>query len=189
MAKFFYIFLALFMSACSVIKPNQTLPAAKYYSIDLNNSFYIEKKFNKNILITRPKILLNTNEIFYKKDNSLNSYAYHFWQKNPSLMIKNFIEFHAMNAFKAVLNSDSLAIADLVLEGRIDTFVEEFFDDKSKVKFGINLILLDFKSKQIIANKYFYYEEDVKKDFISAYNVIFSKFGKDMFEWMEKNLE
>ncbi|MFG5142268.1 hypothetical protein O8I45_10620, partial [Campylobacter lari] len=122
--KFLYISLiAIFFSACSLVSPSQTLPANKYFSINLEKLEQSQNKMkNSTIIVSLPKGLSYTNEIFYKKDHVVNAYAYHFWKENPALMIKTFLEFHLqdLGVFKAVLNQDSLASADYVLESKVD---------------------------------------------------------------------
>lgn len=197
MKVFYFGFVVLFFSACSLISPSQTLPANKYFSISLND-FALPKTQHKEItiIVALPKGLAYTNEIFYKKDNVVSAYAYHFWKENPALMIKNFLEFHLQNLgiFKAVLNQDSLASADYILESKVDVLEQDFSDEvHSKIKFGINLNLIQINTKKLIASKHFYYEKTLNdnkpKLLIQNYDDIFTSFAKDFRTWVDKNLE
>ncbi|CAM4106741.1 hypothetical protein [Campylobacter armoricus] len=193
----YFIFIALFFNACSLVSPNQTLPANKYFDITLEkNTSYKSKQTNSTIIVALPKGLTYTNEIFYKKDGIVNAYAYHFWKENPALMIKTFMEFHLQNLgiFKAVLNQDSLASSDYVLESKVDILEQNFSDEvHSKIKFGINLNLVQISTKKPLANKYFYYEKELNSNnpqlLIQKYDEIFILFADDMQKWISKNLE
>ncbi|MCV3440125.1 hypothetical protein L8W50_04135 [Campylobacter lari] len=195
--KFLYISLvAIFFSACSLISPSQTLPANKYFSINLEKLEQSQNKKNATIIVSLPKGLAYTNEIFYKKDHIVNAYAYHFWKENPALMIKTFLEFHLqdLEAFKAVLNQDSLASADYVLESKVDILEQDFSDEMhSKIKLGINLNLVQINTKKLIASKYFYYEKELNDNnpqiLIQNYDEVFLFFAKDFRVWVDQNLE
>ncbi|MCV3375562.1 hypothetical protein [Campylobacter sp. IFREMER_LSEM_CL2151] len=195
--KFLYISLvAIFFSACSLISPSQTLPANKYFSINLEKLEQSQNKKNATIIVSLPKGLAYTNEIFYKKDHVVDAYAYHFWKENPALMIKTFLEFHLqdLEAFKAVLNQDSLASADYVLESKVDVLEQDFSDEMhSKIKLGINLNLVQINPKKLIASKYFYYEKELNdnnpKILIQNYDEVFLLFAKDFRVWIDRNLE
>ncbi|EAJ1254660.1 hypothetical protein A0Y59_05590 [Campylobacter lari] len=195
--KFLYISLvAIFFSACSLISPSQTLPANKYFSINLEKLEQSQNKKNATIIVSLPKGLAYTNEIFYKKDHVINAYAYHFWKENPALMIKTFLEFHLqdLEAFKAVLNQDSLASADYVLESKVDILEQDFSDEvHSKIKLGINLNLVQINTKKLIASKYFYYEKELNdnnpQNLIQNYDEVFLLFAKDFRVWVDQNLE
>ncbi|EGK7513977.1 hypothetical protein IO387_000377 [Campylobacter lari] len=195
--KFLYISLVtIFFSACSLISPSQTLPANKYFSINLEKLEQSQNKKNATIIVSLPKGLAYTNEIFYKKDHVVNAYAYHFWKENPALMIKTFLEFHLqdLEAFKAVLNQDSLASADYVLESKVDILEQDFSDEMhSKIKLGINLNLVQINTKKLIASKYFYYEKELNDNnpqiLIQNYNEVFLLFAKDFRVWIDQNLE
>lgn len=69
--KFLYISLiAIFFSACSLVSPSQTLPANKYFSINLEKLEQSQNKMkNSTIIVSLPKGLSYTNEIFYKKES------------------------------------------------------------------------------------------------------------------------
>ncbi|AJC85635.1 ABC-type transport auxiliary lipoprotein family protein [Campylobacter sp. RM16704] len=193
----YFMLFALFFSACSLISPSQTLPANKYFDITLEkNVLHKAKQKDFTIIVALPKGLAYTNEIFYKKNNIVNSYAYHFWKENPALMIKSFLEFHLQNLglFKAVLNQDSIAKADYVLESKIDLLEQEFSNNThSKIKFGINLNLIHIDTKKLITSQYFYYEKLLNDNnpqvLIQAYDEMFSLFASDMQYWIIKNLE
>ncbi|EGK8008083.1 hypothetical protein IO405_000464 [Campylobacter lari] len=195
--KFLYISLvAIFFSACSLISPSQTLPANKYFSINLEKLEQSQNKKNATIIVSLPKGLAYTNEIFYKKDYVVDAYVYHFWKENPALMIKTFLEFHLqdLEAFKAVLNQDSLASADYVLESKVDVLEQDFSDEMhSKIKLGINLNLVQINTKKLIASKYFYYEKELNdnnpKILIQNYDEVFLLFAKDFRVWIDRNLE
>ncbi|EHZ4885347.1 hypothetical protein K5688_000844 [Campylobacter lari] len=195
--KFLYISLiAILFSACSLISPSQTLPANKYFSINLEKLEQSQNKKNATIIVSLPKGLAYTNEIFYKKDYAINTYAYHFWKENPALMIKSFLEFHLqdLEAFKAVLNQDSLASADYVLESKVDILEQDFSDEMhSKIKLGINLNLVQINTKKLIASKYFYYEKELNDNnpqiLIQNYDEVFLLFAKDFRIWINQNLE
>ncbi|HEG2606576.1 ABC-type transport auxiliary lipoprotein family protein [Campylobacter sp. W0066.1] len=195
--KFLYISLvAIFFSACSLISPSQTLPANKYFSINLEKLEQSQNKKNATIIVSLPKGLAYTNEIFYKKDHVVNAYAYHFWKENPALMIKTFLEFHLqdLEAFEAVLNQDSLASADYVLESKVDILEQDFSDEVySKIKLGINLNLVQINTKKLIASKYFYYEKELNDNnpqiLIQNYDEVFLLFAKDFRVWVDQNLE
>ncbi|EAL5740107.1 hypothetical protein DR740_01675 [Campylobacter lari] len=195
--KFLYISLvAIFFSACSLISPSQTLPANKYFSINLEKLEQSQNKKNVTIIVSLPKGLAYTNEIFYKKNHVVNAYAYHFWKENPALMIKTFLEFHLqdLEAFKAVLNQDSLASADYVLESKVDVLEQDFSDEMhSKIKLGINLNLVQINTKKLIASKYFYYEKELNDNnpqiLIQNYDEVFLLFAKDFRVWIDQNLE
>ncbi|MCR8682967.1 ABC-type transport auxiliary lipoprotein family protein [Campylobacter sp. LMG 17559] len=195
--KFLYISLvAIFFSACSLISPSQTLPANKYFSINLEKLEQSQNKKNATIIVSLPKGSAYTNEIFYKKDHVVNAYAYHFWKENPALMIKTFLEFHLqdLGVFKAVLNQDSLASADYVLESKVDILEQDFSDEvHSKIKLGINLNLVQINTKKLIASKYFYYEKELNdnnpQNLIQNYDEVFLLFAKDFRVWIDQNLE
>ncbi|EAH6868417.1 hypothetical protein [Campylobacter sp. IFREMER_LSEM_CL2194] len=196
--KFLYISLiAIFFSACSLISPNQTLPANKYFSINLEKLEQSQNKVkNSTIMVSLPKGLSYTNEIFYKKNHIVNAYVYHFWKENPALMIKTFLEFHLqdLGVFKAVLNQDSLASADYVLESKVDILEQDFSDEvHSKIKLGINLNLVQINTKKLIASKYFYYEKELNdnnpQNLIQNYDEVFLLFAKDFRVWVDQNLE
>ncbi|AJC90032.1 ABC-type transport auxiliary lipoprotein family protein [Campylobacter subantarcticus] len=196
--KFLYTSLiAIFFSACSLINPSQTLPANKYFSINLEKLEQSQNKMkNSTIIVSLPKGLAYTNEIFYKKNHVINAYAYHFWRQNPALMIKDFLEFHLqdLNAFKAVLNQDSLASADYVLESKVDVLEQEFSDEMySKIKFGISLNWVHINTKKLLASEYFYYEKKLTDNapevLIQNYNELFMLFAKDFRLWISQNLE
>ncbi|MCR6590980.1 putative lipoprotein [Campylobacter insulaenigrae] len=197
MKTLYFVLIALLFSACSVVNPTQTLPSMKYFSINLQN-IQINTSIYKDasIIVALPKSLDYSNNIFYKKDEIIYTYAYHFWKENPNLMIKNFLEFNLQNLkiFKAVLNQDSLAKVDFVLESKVNILEQEFLDrTHSKAKFAINLTLVNAKDKNIVASQYFYYEKklnNTKPDLlIKAYNDIFKQFGEEFSTWMIKNLE
>ncbi|MCV3443745.1 hypothetical protein L8W64_07280 [Campylobacter sp. IFREMER_LSEM_CL1097] len=195
--RYLYISLiAIFFSACSLINPSQTLPANKYFSINLEKLEQSQNKKNATIIVSLPKGLAYTNEIFYKKDYTINTYAYHFWKENPALMIKSFLEFHLqdLGVFKAVLNQDSLASADYVLESKVDILEQDFNDElHSKIKFGINLNLVQINTKKLIASRYFYYEKELNDNnpqiLIQNYDEVFLLFAKDFRVWVDQNLE
>ncbi|EAK0823522.1 hypothetical protein A0Z38_05545 [Campylobacter lari] len=195
--KFLYISLvAIFFSACSLISPSQTLPANKYFSINLEKLEQSQNKKNATIIVSLPKGLSYTNEIFYKKNHVVNAYAYHFWKENPALMIKTFLEFHLqdLGVFKAVLNQDSLASADYVLESKVDILEQDFSDEVySKIKLGINLNLVQINTKKLIASKCFYYEKELNdnnpQNLIQNYDEVFLLFAKDFRVWVDQNLE
>ncbi|HEC1749222.1 TPA: hypothetical protein R1710_000271 [Campylobacter lari] len=196
--RYLYISLiAIFFSACSLVSPSQTLPANKYFSIDLEKLGQSQNKVkNSTIMVSLPKGLAYTNEIFYKKDHVVNAYAYHFWKENPALMIKAFLEFHLqdLGVFKAVLNQDSLASADYVLESKVDILEQDFSDEMhSKIKLGINLNLVQINTKKLIASKYFYYEKELNDNnpqiLIQNYDEVFLLFAKDFRVWIDQNLE
>ncbi|RKO64316.1 hypothetical protein CKA54_06195 [Campylobacter sp. P255] len=191
------IVVAIFFNACSLIGPSQTLPANKYFSINLEKIPQEQNyKKEKTIIVALPKGLDYSSAIFYKKDHMVNAYAYHFWKQNPALMIKDFLEFHLqdLNAFKAVLNQDSLASADYVLESKVDVLEQEFSDEMhSKIKFGISLNWVHINTKKLLASKYFYYEKKLTDNapevLIQNYNELFMLFAKDFRLWISQNLE
>ncbi|WP_291949408.1 ABC-type transport auxiliary lipoprotein family protein [Campylobacter sp.] len=197
MKNIFFVLIVLFFSACSLINPSQTLPSAKYFSIDLQNNLINTNIYkNANIIVTLPKGLDYSSSIFYKKDELTYTYAYHFWKENPNLMVKNFLEFNLQNLkiFKAVLNQDSLAKVDFILESKIDILEQEFLDQiNSKAKFAINLTLVDMKDKSVIASRYFSYEKELSEAnpnlLIKTYNDIFKQFSEEFSSWIIKNLE
>ncbi|HEC1794668.1 TPA: hypothetical protein R1740_001323, partial [Campylobacter lari] len=166
------------------------------FSINLEKLEQSQNKKNATIIVSLPKDLAYTNEIFYKKDHVVNAYAYHFWKENPALMIKTFLEFHLqdLEAFKAVLNQDSLASADYVLESKVDILEQDFSDEMhSKIKLGINLNLVQINTKKLIASKYFYYEKELNDNnpqiLIQNYDDVFLLFAKDFRVWIDQNLE
>ncbi|OCX43040.1 hypothetical protein A7X81_07465 [Campylobacter ornithocola] len=196
--KILYISLiAIFFSACSLISPNQTLPANKYFSINLEKLEQTQNKIkNSTIMVSLPKGLAYTNEIFYKKDHVVNAYAYHFWKENPALMIKTFLEFHLqdLGVFKAVLNQDSLASADYILESKVDILEQDFSDEiHSKIKLGISLNLVQINTRKLLASRYFYYEKRLNDNdpevLIQNYNELFLFLAKDFRAWIDQNLE
>lgn len=197
MKKIFLLFMALFFSACSVVSPNQTLPFARYFSISLEHNVTMANvQKDANIMVALPKGLVYTNEIFYKKDGIVNTYAYHFWQDSLNLLIKNFLETSLENAkiFKAILNQDSLAKADFILESKVNILEQDFINNEESIaKFGISLTLIDMNDKSIVASKYFYYKKKLDESepelLMKAYNEIFAQFNQELNTWMGQILE
>lgn len=197
MKKIFLLFMALFFSACSVVSPSQTLPFARYFSISLEHNVTMANvQKDANIMVALPKGLVYTNEIFYKKDGIVNTYAYHFWQDSLNLLIKNFLETSLENAkiFKAILNQDSLAKADFILESKVSILEQDFINNEESIaKFGISLTLIDMNDKSVVASKYFYYEKKLDESepelLMKAYNEIFAQFNQELNTWMGQILE
>ncbi|WP_187153101.1 ABC-type transport auxiliary lipoprotein family protein [Campylobacter volucris] len=197
MKKIVLLFMALLFSACSVVSPSQTLPFARYFSISLDHNIStVNMQKDVTIMVALPKGLVYTNEIFYKKDGIVNTYAYHFWQDNLNLLIKNFLETSLENTkiFKAVLNQDSLAKTDFILESKVNVLEQDFINNEESIaKFGISLTLINMNDKNIVASRYFYYEKKLDESepelLMQVYNEIFSQFNQDLNSWMGQILE
>ena len=96
-----------------------------------------------------------TTSMYYVEDkNKIYAYTKSKWATSPNSMITQYFEslLKDMQLYKYVINSKSRAVSDLVLEIKIDDFMQYYSKDykKSYVKVILSLNIIDVKKAKVI---------------------------------------
>ena len=144
------------------------------------------------VALTQSSALLQRQSILYA-DDSYRQYAYTKarWIESPSRQLRHLFEdaITRSGLFKSVVTYDSQARNDLLLENKVNDFMQYFGSDgKSHVHLSMELILIDQESMQVIATKHV----DIKKETVSAdaqgaveaFNQILQEMMAQTMEWL-----
>jgi len=194
MKKFSVIFLALFISACSVSVP----PVTEYgLKIDTKQTKILKKKCLKSLKVQQgfaPDDLTTTKMYYAQEKYKLYTYSQSAWVEAPNRSISDALVEKIRNygVFSSVSSYRSRAASDLILEINIDDFKQYFNanETKSFAKLSITLNLLDRKKSQIIASKTIVKELKVKtldaQGGVRALNTLLNQFLDESVVWLEK---
>ncbi len=191
--KYILIFLPLFLFLGCTTK----VPVATKYKIDsiidikaaknstcLDDSLKIMQSFSSNMLMS--------SDMYYVEDkNKIYAYSLAQWAKTPNRTVSSeyFKMLRELKIFKAVLDSKSRTKTTLILESKLEDYMQyfEYNFSKSYVIVSINLTLVDAVTSKVIATKVFKSKVDVNsmdaEGGVEAFNIALSEVLKNSSFW------
>ncbi len=192
--RYIFFVLVIFLSSCSLKPSAKDVQIIDKFLIPIpQNIQNLDKKIDKNVKISQivaPKFLYTKNIIYTKGDGIYGSYLYSFWEESPAKQLEFILSNSLSSVYKNVFIEPSIAKADLALESKVEVFEYFLHEEKSKVKFKINLFLIDLRDFSVIKSKDFYIVENVKeknpKGIVAGFKKVIKRFNEEVFIWLSK---
>ncbi|MBK1971360.1 membrane integrity-associated transporter subunit PqiC [Campylobacter sp. TTU-622] len=193
--KAILLFILVFLSACSI----KTTDISQEFILksneqDFNQSFKTTDKTLKILDLDLP-LYLNSKNITYIKDDISDIYAYHFWADTPNNLLRFMLldKLERSHLFKTLIGKHSKINADIVLEGRIDSFEQILKENDNYAKINISLNLIDVKNNALISHKYFTIKEKITnntpREILKAFEIGCNKLSNEVIIWINDSIQ
>ena len=181
----YIMILVIFLTSCTKVPP------MNYYNLNiklLSKKHYIN---NKTISISYPistKEPLGKSLYYSYSDVQLDRYNNSIWSSSLYKLLHYNISKASNLVFRNVVDYNSLAMSDYILESRVEEFYHKVRPNLSLSIVTIKFILINNNSKRIIKSKRFSYQiPTTTKDargYVEATNKALNRLLNDLIAWL-----
>ncbi|RLA04260.1 MAG: hypothetical protein DRQ47_03670 [Gammaproteobacteria bacterium] len=185
------------LTSCSA---NKTTPPVEIYTLIpvLNkNEIQLEIGKSESLIISLSPIrasrgLMGPEVVYTDMEHGYNSYAYSRWSDSPARLLELFFQ-QSLQQVAAVVPSESISKADLLLEGTLYDFSHQLKnDDTSYGVVRIRFYLIDNKTRVVLATELFSSEVAANtrnaKGATAALNKASNNIAEQLSVWMKRQI-
>lgn len=197
MKIFLSIVLVLILNACS-LKQSQVDKTQNFILKSDNEAFgksFKQRDKGLKILVPDTPLYLNSYRVIYIENGLSSAYAHHFWGDLPSNLYRFMLlsKLEQSGIFETLVGQNSPITADLVLEGRLNSFEQIINERENYVKLSLSLNLIDVKKNRVLAHRDFVWTENIDKaDVIltlRAFEKALNRLTSEIVFWIDSSLD